>query len=86
MNNIVSWFASLIAALIPLLLKAEDQGGTGADKKARVTAEILAHLKDPKVPIHLPTWLPESVVGWVISLLVDLLVTQLNKLAFFNKS
>ncbi len=86
MNNIVSWFGSLIGGLLPLLLKAEDAGGTGADKKKAVTTEIMVHLKDPNVPINVPSWLPESVVAWVISLLVDLLVTQLNKLNFFKKS
>jgi len=68
------------------MLAAEADGGTGAEKKAKVVAEIMKHLKDPNVPINMPTWLPEGVVTWVISLLVDLIVTQLNKLDFFKKS
>ena len=86
MNNVIAWFGSVIAGLIPIMLKAEGTGAAGADKKAAVVSEIMSHLKDPNVPINMPSWLPENVVQWVISLLVDLIVTQLNKLNFFSKS
>lgn len=85
MNKVLTWFSSLIAALVPLLLKAEDSNAKGQDKKAQVVSEILVHLKDPNVPLDIPTWLPESVLGWILGMLVDVLVAQLNKISFFQK-
>ena len=78
------WFLNLVVALLPLLLKAEADGGTGADKKAAVVAEIKAHIKDPNIPVTVPTWIPDSLLDWVLGMVVDFLVNQLNKLSFFK--
>jgi hypothetical protein len=84
MQNWFQWFLNLVVALLPLLLKAEVDGGSGADKKAAVLAAIKAHIKDPKIPVNVPSWIPESLLDWVLSMLVDFLINQLNKLSFFK--
>lgn len=80
----LQWFLNLAVALLPLLLKAEVNGGTGAEKKAAVVAEIKAHIKDPNIPVTVPTWIPEALLDFVLSALVDFLVNQFNKLGFFK--
>lgn len=80
----LQWILNLVVAILPLLLKAEVDGGSGADKKAAVISAIKAHIKDPNIPVTVPTWIPDTLLDWVLGLLVDLLIGQLNKLSFFK--
>lgn len=88
MNKTIQWFLNLVAVLLTLIFKAEEEvpgTGNGQAKKDQVTNEIMLSLKDPNVPFNLPSWLPEPVVRWIVSFLVDILVSRLNKTGFFEK-
>ena len=85
MAKALQWFMQLVMVLLPLILKAEDSGTAGTEKKNQVVAEVMMALKDPNVPFHLPSWLPEGVIQFALGVLVDVLVAQLNKSGFFGK-
>lgn len=83
MTKALTWFMELVMALLPLILKAEEGGGS--DKKAKVVNEVIEALKDPNVPFNMPAFISEGMLRWILGIVIDLLVAQLNKYGFFVK-
>lgn len=85
MTKAISWFMELVVSLLPLIVRAEDGTIGGSEKKAKVLEDIMASLKDPNIPFNMPKFVSEPVLRWVVGMLIDFLVSQLNKSGFFVK-
>ena len=79
-SNILNIVAQVIAVLTALVLAVE-RPGEGADKKAEVIAAVKAAL----IAAPIPAWAKTIFsMDAILGLIVDLLVSTLNKTGWFN--
>lgn len=78
----VQWFLSFVLLVLTTVWEVERAGG-GAEKKAEASKKILDHLNDKNQPVSVPSWLPQVLLGWLVSKAIDIAVDKLQ--GFFGK-
>lgn len=74
----------IIYTLVVTLAVGVEGTGPGAEKRAAVVTQVLAILDEPG-GIEVPAWL-RAMLPTILPILVDLIVTQLNRLGFLQPS
>ena len=80
----IKFFRILLTAagfIVPLAALFEVEGGTGEEKKKQVLIALMNELD--KVGIKFPNW-AERFIEPILSLLIDAVVSYLNKSGFFE--
>lgn len=79
-------FGAIILLLVAYCFKWEIQGGTGEQKKAQVTTEVMAYLTSPE-GFYVTNKYALEVIRFVMDkFLIDLLVSLMRGESFLDKS